>query len=301
MPSGSTRRRSVVAVGVLAVLVGGSIFVQIAVHRADGAAVLVVIEDALPARDPGAAVRRDERRADSLLLLQWQRRCDGLAVTSIPRDLVLVPRADTVSILLQTAGLAEIVDQIEGAFHVRIAATVTLDVGQVEAMARRLGPVTIDLASAARDRRTGFSGGPGPVSLDPERLIAYLRARTWEQFTDGQWQLITVSDEDRIDRLHTYLRAAVPLVEHASVIERLDLLATLARNSSIEVLDPVAAAGFALRVAAVRTTTFAVAPVLDERTFDERRSPFAPDDLEAARRLVPSPDPLSPRQCDARS
>ena len=59
MPSGSTRRRRVVAVGVLAVLLGGSIFVRIAVHRADGAAYRFVADAIvrLDAINPQVAAR----------------------------------------------------------------------------------------------------------------------------------------------------------------------------------------------------------------------------------------------------
>ena len=290
----ATRWRRVVAGGLIVVCLGGPLFAEAAVHRADGGAVLILITDVLPARDPGAAVRRDEVRADSLLLVQWERGCDRLTVTSIPATFVLEPGADTLSILLQTKGLAAIVDQIDDAFLVRIAATVMLDVGEVEAMARRIGPVTIDLAAAARDQRTGFVGGPGPVALDGDLLIAFLRARTWEEFRGQEWQLVTVSDEERIDRLQTYLRAAVPVVERASVVDHVGLLVTLAANSDLDVIDPLVAAGFALGAASVRMTTFQVAPVLDERPLDDRSSPFAPADLEAAHRVVLSPDPFSP-------
>ena len=298
--AGFTRRhrRRNVTVAVLAVLLGSAILVPVAINRADGAAVLVVVEDSLPAGTPGAAVRRDERRADSLLLVQWERRCDELAVTSVSRDLVLVPHGQTLSILFETDGLGRIVHLVQGAFHVRIAATVTLDVSQVEAMASTVGPVTLDFAAAARDRRTGFVGGPGPVAMDPERLVAYLRARSWEQLTDGQWRQITVSDEERIDRLHVYLRAAIGAVQQAGAMRRLDLVAALARHSTTHLIDPVAAAGFAAGASAVRTTTFATAPVLDERTIDDRRSPFAPADLDAAPRLVLAPD-IRPRPAAA--
>ena len=282
-------RRRRLAVSALAAVVGAAFLVPTAVDRADGAAVLVVVEDALPSTAPGATLRRDERRADSLLLLQWDSGCDELTVTSVPRDLVLVPGDNTLSVLLETDGLDRIVDLLGAAFDVRIAATVMLDIGDIEAVAARLGPIAIDLPAAGRDQRTGFMGGPGRVMLDPRRLVAYLRARNWEQMWAGEWRVISRSDEDRIVRLQRFLRAALVQLRDESLAERVVLAGELGRRGGTHIIDPLAVAGWAVGAASVRATTFTTVPVLDERSIDERRSPFAPADLEAAPRLVLAP------------
>ena len=207
---------------------------------------------------------------------------------------MLEPGGQTLSILLETDGLDRIAELLEAAVHVDIVATVTLDLAQVEAMAGNVGPVTVDLPEEARDRRTGFIGGPGPVTMNPEMVVAYLRSRTWEQRFEGRWEVITVTDEERIERLHRFLRAAIVAIDEAGVLHRLGVAVGLARNSAIHVTDPVAAAGFVVGAVAVRGIRLFIAPTLEERTIDERRSPFVPDDLGAARRLVLATDVSAP-------
>jgi hypothetical protein len=260
--------------------------VPVALARADGTAVLVIVEDGLPAGTPGASLRTTERRADSILLVRWLRACDRLSITSIPRDLVLDPYGSSLSVVDGTEGPGRVVALVERAFAVDISATVRLDVADVAELAGAVGPVEVSFRREVRDRRTGFHAGPGRVRLDTEATIAFLRSRTWEERFDAAWVRTSVSDEERIDRLQEFLRATLPSIVDGSAGHRLAMAWMVARHSSVGTRDAVAFLGFLAGASSLRGVTYSVAPVDDERPVDRRRSPFAPDDIGAGRRLV---------------
>jgi hypothetical protein len=124
-----------------------------AIDRADGSAVLVLVEDGrddvveaelgegVDGESARMAIARDaaapekERRADSILLVQWFRRCDAVSITSIPRDLVIEPDGEPVAVLNHTIGPAALAALIERTFDVAIVATSVLDVTDVERLA----------------------------------------------------------------------------------------------------------------------------------------------------------------------
>ena len=270
-----------------AIAVGTSTLAIAAVrYRADGAAVLVVVEDRLPSDVPWAGIRVSERRADAILVVRWSKGCDQLVVTSVPRDLVLMPGEDAAAVLPATARLATLRTSVERAFKVSIAATITLDLAHVQAMAEAVGPVVVELASESRDQRTGFHGGPGPVELLGPRAVDFLRSRTWEEFGADGWVLTDVTDEGRIDRTDAYLRAALDVLARSGIWHQLSVGVGLARNISIKVQDAAHFAAFLLGASGNRGVKFAVAPTDEERSQDDRRSPFVPTDYGAPRRLI---------------
>jgi hypothetical protein len=308
---------AVVGATVVVCLVGAVWTRGAAIDRADGSAVLVLVEDG---RDDGVgaelgegvdgeaartATARDdtapdeERRADSILLVQWFRRCDAVSITSIPRDLVIEPDGEPVAVLNHTIGPAALAALIERTFDVAIVATSVLDVTDVERLAAELGPVTIELPAESRDRYTGFQAEAGPIDLAGDELTAYLRSRAWEEWRDGSWIVVDATDLDRIDRLHGVLRAAAATYGEASIIERLRLGLVGARTADVGARDPLGALGFALGASSYDRLALHVPPVVEDRTVDDRRSPFDPDDLGSGYRLhlaepgVPLPDPCS--------
>lgn len=276
-------------VALLALTTGLAAGSQAALRRADGAGVLLVVED----DGPG------ERRADSILLARWWRSCDALTLTSLPRDMTAGAGTEPLAVMYDTVGARRMADAVEGLLGVDVAAVVTLDLEGVERLARAIGPVTVDLPAESLDRRTGFHAGPGPVELSPQDTIAFLRSRTWEQWQDDDWTVVGSSDLLRLEQLHRYLGVAIESVSGSS--ERARVAVELVRNGRLDLVDPLALAGFVLGARATSDIVFGTAPVVPERTVDERRSPFAPGDLGAGfrlaldRRAVVTPDPCGSR------
>ena len=282
VPLGSPRRRHLAAVALL--VVGGSTALLLgtvwahgtALERADGRAILVLVDDG----------HGEEARADAIVLAQWFRGCDALSITSIPRDLVLRPGGEPVAVLHHTIGPVELGDRVEEAFDVSLLAVSVIDVTDVEGLASKLGPVRIDLPAESRDRRSGFHGGPGPVELTGADAVTYLRSRVWEELRGSAWVVTDTSDLGRIARLHDYLEAVAETYGNATLVERLGLALDGLRSSEVSLRDPVGAVGIALGASSHSRLSFRVPEVVEERSLDDRRSPFDPDDLGSAYRLV---------------
>jgi LCP family protein required for cell wall assembly len=254
--------------------------------RADDRALLVVAEDANGPDERSSPWRAEERRADAILLVRWLRSCARLQVISIPRDLVVRPGTQTLSITYGADGPRALTKAIEHTFGVRIVGRVALDLADVRALADALGPVVVPLATASRDLHTGFTGGPGLITLDGDRTIAFLRSRTWEEWRDQQWVLASASDLGRMSRAQEFGLAALAKERAKSLVGRLRFGVLVLRRGGLTVSDELSAAGFASGLNHVRDIQFDTVAVRPERTVDERRSPFAPNDLGAMARYV---------------
>lgn len=256
---------------------------------ADGRPLLVIVEDAVAPDEPFAWVRAEERRADAVIVVRWLRSCDRLQVVSVPRDLVLDPGGEPLAVVFGTAGRAGVEDAVRRAFGLDLFATVTLDLDDVAALAGALGPVELRLAAPSRDRRTGFTGGPGPVVLDADDMVAFLRSRTWEERRDGQWLLTTDDDAGRIGRQQAYLAAAVAAARRLSPAGTLRLGAALGGHGDIVVHDHAPIMGFLAGLRGAGDLDLASVAVEDERPDGERRSPFLPGEVSALHRSVLAP------------
>lgn len=253
---------------------------------ADGRALLVIVEDAVAPDEPYAWVRAEERRADAVIVVRWLRSCDRLQVISIPRDLVLDAGGEPLAVVFGTAGRAGVEDAVRRAFGLDPFATVTLGLDDVGALARALGPVELHLEAPSRDARTGFTGGPGPVTLDADATVAFLRSRTWEELRGGEWVLTTDDDAGRIRREQAYLAAAVVAARRLSLVGTLRLGAVLGSHGDITVHDHAPIAGLLSGVQGAGDLDLASVAVEDERPDGERRSPFLPGEVAALHRSV---------------
>jgi hypothetical protein len=256
---------------------------------ADGRPLLVIVEDALAPDEPFAWVRAEERRADAVVVIRWLRSCDRLQVVSIPRDLVLDAGGEPLAVVFGTAGRAGVEDAVRRAFGLDLFATVTLDLDDVRALAGALGPVEVRLAAHSLDRRTGFTGGPGPVILDAADTVAFLRSRTWEEQRDGEWVLTTDDDAGRIGREQAYLAAAVAAARRLSPAGTLRLGTALGRHGDIVVHDLAPIVGLLGGLRDAGDVELASVAVDDERPDGDRLSPFLPGELSAMHRSVLAP------------
>jgi anionic cell wall polymer biosynthesis LytR-Cps2A-Psr (LCP) family protein len=277
-----------------------------AAAAADGRAVLVLVEDAVPAGEPYAWVRAEERRADAIVVVRWLRSCDRLQAVWIPRDLALGARGEPLAVVFGTAGADGVARLVERAFGLDLFATVTLGLDDVGALAGDLGPVTVRLDAPSRDRRTGFAGGRGAVSLDADESVAFLRSRTWEELQDGQWRLATADDGARIGREQAYAAAALAAVRRLGPAGTLRLVASVGWRGEWAVRDPAPAAGFLAAVEGAADLGLAAVAVVPERPVEARLSPFLPAEAGAAPRSVLAPgaervfaDPACPGRGEA--
>jgi LCP family protein required for cell wall assembly len=254
-------------------------------READGKAILILIDDS-DRTDPGAAlIRNDERRADAVLLVRWIRACDQLQVFSLPRDLVLQPDGQQLAVEYGLSGPGALAATVSRTFGVDVVARLTLDLAGVARLATLIGPVEVRLSAESRDQRTGFVGGPGDVQLEGSETVAFLRARDWEERSGDDWIPTSSDDLSRIARDQVYLRAAIAAVHQLGDLDRVRLVVRLAQAADIDVDDYMETTAF-LVSARNATPVFQTIAVRPERTDEERRSPFAPQDYGATFRLV---------------
>ena len=246
-------------------------------QRADGASILLVIEDGVPGPP----------RADSIVLATWHRRCDTLALTFIPRDLVVTPGGEQLAILIETVGARGMAEAIAELVDSRIVATLTTDLSGVEQISAAIGPITVDLPSESADPRTGFHAGPGSVELVGADAVAYLRSRTWEERRGNRWVEIGNSDLDRIEHAADFAERAIRQMQSSGGAATLRVLRAALDHGHVDAIDPLAVLGLAWDATTPSHVTFDLFPTIAERTADQQRSPFAPLERGAVARLLP--------------
>jgi hypothetical protein len=271
---------------------------EVSLHLGNQTAVLVLVTDALPPRETYAPLRSVEQRADSILLLRSEVGCNRLSVASVPRDLTIDPGGEPITVLAETLGPIGLAQALNRVLHLGIAAVVSFDLADVAQLSNRLGPVALTLDSQSKDETTGFLGGPGPVTLIGDTTVRFLRSRSWQQRVGNEWVLVGTSDADRIEWLQRYIRAAFDRFEQLGRRDRVELeIAALSRGET-KVLDPVAATRFLIAIRNLPTPSLATLAVHAEHSVEQRRSPFAPNDLGAANNFVlDAPDRWRP-PCD---
>lgn len=270
---------ALLAAGVAAVI-GLLIAISTTFTRADGAGVLLVIEDSA---SPG-------RRADAVVLATWWRSCDEVRLTSIPRDLAVSSDSEVVAVLYETLGARGLATALGDALDTDIAAVVSIDLDDVERIAEAIGPVPIDLPAESLDRRTGFHAGPGRVELTGTIAVDFLRSRTWEERNAAGWTLVESSDLGRIRRAQTYLAAAIDAISSEGAIRQARIGATVLTSATVDVVDPLAFGAIATGAGSPSQIVHDAVEVVAERSDDDRRSPFVPSHLEAWKRLVLAAD-----------
>ncbi len=261
--------------GLAVVAVAGARTVR---QRADGASILFVVTDGLSGPP----------RADSIVLATWHRRCDTVALTFIPRDLVVTPGGEQLAIMFDTVGTRGLAAAVAEVIDTRIVGLATTDLRGVERISTVMGAVTVDLSSESVDRRTGFHGGPGPVDLVGADAVAYLRSRTWEERRGDHWVTSENSDLGRIERTTDFVERAIRQIRTSDPLTAARVLRAALGDGHVETIDSFAMLGLAWDATTPSHLTFDVFPTVAERSATQRRSPFAPLDRGAADRLVPA-------------
>jgi LCP family protein required for cell wall assembly len=172
-------------------------------------------EDTPEPADPEDAVAGE--RADTIMLVRIDPAETQVQIVSFPRDLWL-PLANGRTNRINSAygaGRQVLIDTIEQNFGVTINHYVEVDFAGFMRMVDAIGGVPIYFDTAYRDRTTPLNQpiGPGCVTLDGERALAFARSRHLERRDeDGDWVADPTGDLGRITRQQFFIRKALEKV-----------------------------------------------------------------------------------------
>ena len=165
------------------------------------------LEEGDPGFDPNAGP--SGQRSDTMMILHTE---GGKAqMLSLPRDLY-VEIADTGgSAKLNSAyngGPERLVRTVTGSLGIPVDRYMEVDFASFGGLVDGLDGVTIDFEHPAFDRKSGLDvRQAGPVELDGEQALAYVRSRTYTEVIDGQERVDPTGDLGRIERQQKFLRA----------------------------------------------------------------------------------------------
>jgi LCP family protein required for cell wall assembly len=151
------------------------------------------------------------QRADTIMLLHLE---GGKAqMLSIPRDLY-VPIAGTGGSQKINAayngGPPRLVDTVTGSLGIPVDRYMEVDFVSFAGLVDGLGGITIDFEHPAQDTESGlFVPESGPVELDGEQALAYVRSRNYTEMIDGQYVTDPTADLGRIERQQKFLAVVI--------------------------------------------------------------------------------------------
>jgi LCP family protein required for cell wall assembly len=153
----------------------------------------------------------DGQRSDTLLVLRTDG--DQSRIMSIPRDLVVTNAATGEDGRINGAynqGPANVIETIRNNLDIPIQRYVEVDFVTFASMVDALGGVTIDFPNTAIDRESGLVvSETGPVILDGEEALAYVRSRNYTEIIDGQEVVDPSGDLGRVNRQQVFLRTVL--------------------------------------------------------------------------------------------
>lgn len=153
-------------------------------------------------------------RSDTMLVL---RTGDGPArIMSIPRDLlVTIPTRDDGGELHRinaayNDGPVALIRTVQESVGIPIDRYIEINFVSFGALVDALGGVTIDFPHPAFDEKSGLNvEQSGPVRLDGEQALAYVRSRTYTEVIDGSTVTDPTADLGRVARQQVFLRAVL--------------------------------------------------------------------------------------------
>lgn len=149
-------------------------------------------------------------RTDTILVLQVGGASPQLL--SLPRDL-LVPIAgtgveDRINSAYGQEGPQALIATVQDGLGIPVHHYVEVDLAGFLDLVDAAGGVTIDFDAPAQDTQSGLLvDRAGPVRLDGDQALAYVRSRHYERLVDGAFEPELRGDLDRVVRQQTFLRA----------------------------------------------------------------------------------------------
>lgn len=151
------------------------------------------------------------QRADTMMLLHLE---GGKAqMLSIPRDLYVPIAGTDGSQKINAAyngGPTQLVDTITQSLGIPIDRYMEVDFVSFAGLVDGLGGITIDFPFPAQDTASGlFVPEAGPVELDGDQALAYVRSRHYQELKDGEWVEDPTADLGRIGRQQQFLSVVI--------------------------------------------------------------------------------------------
>jgi LCP family protein required for cell wall assembly len=140
-------------------------------------------------------------RADVILVVRVA--AEGVQIVSVPRDLRVTSSDGTavaLATLLSRGDPSELVEAVRGELDVPLHHYVEIDFAGVAGFVESIGGIPLHVPHDTRDERSGLVLAAGTQVLDGATAVAYLRARSPEEFVDGQWRKLPADDLARIQR-----------------------------------------------------------------------------------------------------
>ena len=187
---------------------------EVLAHGGGGTNYLIVGSDSADVLQEGDATFDPDRpagqRSDTMMLLRF----DGgkAKILSLPRDLY-VTLAETGGDrgklnAAYNGGPTRLIRTISESLGIPVHRYIEVDFASFASLVDGLGGVTIDFPHPASDPMTGLNvTTAGPVELDGEQALAYVRSREYTENINGDLQKDQTADLGRILRQQIFLRA----------------------------------------------------------------------------------------------
>lgn len=168
-------------------------------------------EDALGA-DPA---RPGGQRADTMMIMHFGG--EGTKILSVPRDL-WVTHAGTeergkINGTYNTdrgGGPQRLIETVTNELGIPIDRYMEVDFGSFGGLVDGMGGITIDFEHPASDPKSGlWVEESGPVKLDGDQALAYVRSRTYTEHINGQEVVDPRGDLGRVERQQKFLSATL--------------------------------------------------------------------------------------------
>jgi LCP family protein required for cell wall assembly len=182
-------------------------------HGNDGTNYLIVgsdTADVLKPGDPGYdPARPGGQRSDTMMLLRFE---GGAAkIMSVPRDLWATNAETGQRGKINGSynqGPANLIKTISNELDVPINRYIEVDFASFASLVDGLGGITINFEHPAHDDNTGLNvTTSGPVELNGEQALAYVRSRHYVESIDGEYREDPRADLGRILRQQAFMRA----------------------------------------------------------------------------------------------
>jgi LCP family protein required for cell wall assembly len=218
---------AITAILLLLAMLGGYLWARSVWNRIDRVDVSAVLSDGgngtnylivgsdsrenLREGDPGFDPNADAggQRSDTMMILHLE---GGKAqMLSLPRDLYLEIADTGDKAKLNSAyngGPEGLVKTVTDSLGVPVHRYMEVDFVSFAGLVDGLGGVTVDFENPAFDPKSGLNvTQSGPVELDGDQALAYVRSRTYTEVINGEQQVEPTGDLGRIERQQKFLRA----------------------------------------------------------------------------------------------
>ncbi len=175
-------------------------------------------------------------RTDTVAVLR--RDSDGIHLLAIPRDLYvdIGDGRSRINTAFARGGPRQLVTTVQRELGIGIDHYLEVDFAGFLSLVDALGGVTLDFAHPAYDPKSGLLiEEAGPVVLDSDAALAYVRSRNYTEIIDGQARTDPTADLGRVQRQQHFLAAVfAALGATRNPLTLLDALDGVSRNVRVD-------------------------------------------------------------------